>query len=152
VINLSFIARNDFQWRYWLRLTLPIVIGLIAPQEIANAQAGAAHLDYGDDFGGGSGSSLVWQDYLALLGSFALTIWLMVISKRPLWGQVVFYVGNPCLIFGLFHLSGYYALWERSPTTRAFDSDDAMEGWLYLSVFVYFVYKSQCEDKSEQKA
>jgi hypothetical protein len=149
VINFPFISRIDVQWRYWLRLTLSIVIGIIAPQEIANAQMGAAHLDYGDDFGGGS--SLVWQDYLAVLGSFALTIWLMVISKRPLWGQAVFYGGTPCLALGLANLSGYYELWEKSPTTRAFDSDDAMNGWLFLSAFVYFVYKSQCKDSSENK-
>ena len=149
MINFPFISRNDVQWRYWLRLTLPIVIGIIAPQEIANAQMGASHLDYGDDFGGGSSLSL--KELFIILGSLGLTLWLSTESKNG-WGWAVFYLGGPCLAFGLSILGQYYKLWEPRPTSRTFNDDDAMFAWLLLSAFVYFVYKSQCEDNSEKKA
>lgn len=149
MINFSFIARNDIQRRYWLRLTLLIVIGLIASHEIANAQMGASHLDYGDDFGGGGSSG--WKELFLVLGSLGLTLWLATKSNNG-WGWTVFYLGGPFLALGLSILGQYYKMWEPRSTSRTFNNDDAMFAWLLLSAVVYFVYKSQCKDNSEKKA
>jgi hypothetical protein len=103
------------------------------------AQMGAAHLDYGDDFAGGSGS-LTWKDYLLVFLIFAFNLWVCFKSKN-IWSQVVLYGSTALFIVGLAPLSRFYGFIEPSPH-KLVKQDDIVFAHMYVAIGLFFVYKA----------
>jgi hypothetical protein len=123
-----------------IRCSIVLVALLIsALSNLALAQMGAAHLDYGDDFAGGSGS-LTWKDYLLVFLIFAFNFWVCFKSKN-IWSQVVLYGSTALFIVGLAPLSRFYGFIEPSPH-KLVKQDDIVFAHLYVAIGLFFVYKA----------
>jgi hypothetical protein len=100
---------------------------------------GAAHLDYGDDFAGGSGS-LTWKDYLLLFSILAFNFWVCFKSNN-IWSQVVLYGSTALFVIGLAPLSRFYGFIEPNPH-KLIKEDDVIFAHMYVAIGLFFVYKA----------
>jgi hypothetical protein len=112
---------------------------LFAGPSLSFAQMGAAHLDYGDDFAGGSGS-LTWKDYLLLFSILAFNFWVCFKSNN-IWSQVVLYGSTALFVIGLATLSRFYGFIEPNPH-KLIKEDDVIFAHMYVAIGLFFVYKA----------
>jgi hypothetical protein len=112
---------------------------LFSGPTVSFAQQGAAHLDYDDDFAGGSGS-LGWKRYVLFFGVLALNFWVCTKSNN-LWSLAVLYGSTVLFLIGLDPVLTHYGVLEPS-RLKAIREEDVLLGYVYLAIGGFFIFKA----------